>query len=159
MQKKDNWYKNTPGYIQYACTGLTTTSLARFPNSTASWGFPHPLVSVICKKFLFIKTSKAWPHFHKTKDFFLQKFNSCDLLRLCWQPPYYFREKVSGNLKLRTIFPMTFCSIGLQKIGTFFTKAFISRNFLPVTFLQKLSLSKERTPDASISVLQYLGGM
>ena len=55
-------------------------------------------------------------------------------LRLYWRPQYYFRKKSPKNLKLRTLFPVTFCPRTSEN-WDFLTNVFIFRNFFSGDFL------------------------
>ena len=89
------------------------------------------------KKVLFIKNVSDLTSFSQDYGlFFLQDFNFCDLIS--WDV-FYFREKSSKNLKLRTLFPVTFCPRTLDN-WDFFTKSYFFQVFFQKLFFRWLSL-------------------
>ena len=87
------------------------------------------------RKVRFMKTSRTWPRFPRTNDFFLKDFNSSDLISWDFISSSHIilGKKSPRNLKLRTLFPVTCCPRTLEN-WNFLTKVFISRFF----FTQKL---------------------
>ena len=93
------------------------------------------------RKVLFMKTFQTWPHFSEAlilvffshRIYFLRDFNSCDIIS--WD---FILEKSHRNLKLRTLFPLTFCPMTSENwdfLPKYLFPGFFSRNFFSYDFL------------------------
>ena len=81
------------------------------------------MFSTMGKKGLILKTLIATFNMqmhHGRKVLFYENFSDflwSYFLALYWQSPYYFREKSPRNLKLWSLFPVTFCSRTTENWG------------------------------------------